>query len=268
MNENINELEGRKSIVEGREPDEQQADRAARDPYLDAVPGASGHRRNGKIARLPKAVREDINEWIDDGVEYEKIIETLGDEGKGLTKQNISRWAQGGYRDWVKEQERSALLNGNSDRVVDLLTKAEPEEIPDLIVKLFAARVGGVLSDLTPQELRDNSEKDPRNLVRLLSLVPKLSREALRTRKYRRSAEREEAQELKLRDPKKPFGDESDHRAVVDIVDRVLGLGRHRRQHIEALDGPAPAPAPSQNQNTDGAAASTETPINEQQTIN
>jgi hypothetical protein len=193
------------------------------------VRGATGHRRNGKIARLPRDVREQINELLDDGVDYDTIIEKLGDAGKELNKQNLCNWVQGGYRDWVKERERKALLEGNFSRVVDLLAKAEPDEVPDLIVKLMAARVGGVLSGITPQDLHENSEKDPRNLVRLLSLVPKLSREALRTRKYRRAVQREEAAELKERDPNRPFGDESDHRAVVDIVDRVLGLGRYTK---------------------------------------
>ncbi|MDB6059686.1 MAG: hypothetical protein JWO95_3530, partial [Verrucomicrobiales bacterium] len=71
----------------------------------DAI-GPSGHRRNGKVARLPKGVREQLNELLDDGVEYAEIIKTLGDAGKGLTKHNVSQWARGGYRDWIKEQER------------------------------------------------------------------------------------------------------------------------------------------------------------------
>ena len=192
------------------------------------------------MARLPRATREKINEFLDDGIPYGKIVEMLGEDGNGVSISNLCKWEKGGYRDWLKEQERKVLLEGNFEKVVDSLVKAEPEEVPDLVVKLMAARMSGLLSELTPQELQENSDKDPRTLVRLLSLVPKLSREALRTRKYRRSVEREEAQELKLRDPKKPFGDESDHRAVVSIVDRVLGLDRYRREQMQGADAAAP----------------------------
>jgi hypothetical protein len=188
----------------------------------------SGHRRNGKVARLPKGVREQINELIDDGVEYDEIIKTLGVHGKGLTKHNISQWARGGYCDWVKEQERKVLLAGNFEKVVDTMAKASPEEIPDLVTKLLAARMGGLLSELTPQELQQNSEKDPRTLARLLALVPKLSREALRTRKYREGMERQKAAEIKQLDPKREF-DDSEHLAIVDHVNRLFGLRQYRK---------------------------------------
>jgi len=223
----------------------------------DAVHGASGHRRNGKVARLPKGVREQINELMDDGVDYEEIIKTLGDAGKGLTKHNVSQWARGGYCDWVKEQERKVLLAGNFEKVVDTIAKADPEEIPDLVTKLLAARVGGVLSDLTPQEIQVNSEKDPRNLVRLLALVPKLSREALRTRKYREAMEREKAAEIKQLDPKRELED-AEHLAIVDHVNRLFGLRQYRKPKVEAaMHGKPAVSAPTVAQPTETGGAQT-----------
>lgn len=186
--------------------------------------GTSGVRRNGKVARLSRATREKLNQLIDDGVEYDKIIEMLGPEGSGLNKQNISNWAQGGYRNWVKEQERRVLLHGNFERVVDALAKAEPEEVPDLIVKLLAARMGGVLSELTPQDLRENSEKHPQTLARLLALVPKLSREALRTRKYRDAVESHKATS-----PESAEAREKARTKFLDSMDQLFGIRPRKR---------------------------------------
>ena len=53
---------------------------------------SSDHKRNGKIARLPKAVRDKINQWIDDGRTYPQIIKDLGD-----AKDAIGEW-----HDWTE----------------------------------------------------------------------------------------------------------------------------------------------------------------------
>jgi len=45
----------------------------------DAPPSSAGHARaTGKIARLPKSLRDQVNQWILDGVTYPDIIQRLG----------------------------------------------------------------------------------------------------------------------------------------------------------------------------------------------
>src|SRR5436189_4825362 len=62
----------------------------------------SKSRRNGKVARLPSALREQINHMLDDGVPYKTIIQKLGEAGKHLNKDSISNWRSGGYQDYLK----------------------------------------------------------------------------------------------------------------------------------------------------------------------
>src|SRR5437773_11119573 len=64
----------------------------------------SKSRRNGTLARLPLALREQINHMLDDGVTYNTIIERLGEAGKHLNQDNISNWRLGGYHDYLKAQ--------------------------------------------------------------------------------------------------------------------------------------------------------------------
>ena len=64
----------------------------------------SHSRRNGKVARLPSALRDQINHLLDDGVPYKKIIESLGDAGKHINEDNLSNWRLGGYQDYLKAQ--------------------------------------------------------------------------------------------------------------------------------------------------------------------
>src|SRR5881396_1869268 len=67
----------------------------------------SKSRRNGKVARLPSALREQINHMLDDGVPYKTIIQKLGEAGKHLNKDSISTWRLGGYQDYL----RAHLIN-------------------------------------------------------------------------------------------------------------------------------------------------------------
>src|SRR4051812_33983377 len=62
-------------------------------------------RRNGKIARLTKEVREVVNQMIRDGAEYSQVVEELRVRGHAdVRPRNVSRWYQGGYQDWLREQ--------------------------------------------------------------------------------------------------------------------------------------------------------------------
>ena len=73
--------------------------------------------RTGKIARLPRLIRNELNQRLDDGEEGKKLVrwlnrlpevrevmaESFG--GKPVTEQNLSDWRAGGFAEWVLRQE-------------------------------------------------------------------------------------------------------------------------------------------------------------------
>ena len=73
--------------------------------------------RNGKIARLPRAVRYELNRRLHDGEQGKKLVTWLNAlpevqaiaavefGGRAIREQNLSEWKQGGYRDWLAQQE-------------------------------------------------------------------------------------------------------------------------------------------------------------------
>lgn len=73
--------------------------------------------RNGKIARLPRAVREELNRRMDDGEQGEPLLRWLNElpatqkvvaahfEGAAVNKQNLSDWRLGGFVEWQARQE-------------------------------------------------------------------------------------------------------------------------------------------------------------------
>src|SRR6267143_3573898 len=73
--------------------------------------------RNGKIARLPLEVRQELNRRLDQGEQGKKLVAWLNAlpavqavaatefGGKAIREQNLSEWKQRGYRDWLAKQE-------------------------------------------------------------------------------------------------------------------------------------------------------------------
>jgi len=72
--------------------------------------------RNGKIARLPLDLREQLNQRLRQGQKARQLIQwlnglpevqaVLGSEFKGqpILEVNLSRWKNGGYQSWLEEQ--------------------------------------------------------------------------------------------------------------------------------------------------------------------
>jgi len=87
-------------------------------PVPDPQPSA---RRNGKIARLPKATRDMINKMLDDGLPYHVILDEIGEAGEAINTQNLTNWKQGGYQDWLKQQDLIKRTLAQTEFAIDLL---------------------------------------------------------------------------------------------------------------------------------------------------
>jgi hypothetical protein len=91
--------------------------------------------RNGKIARLPLAIRNEVCRRLDDGEVGPKIIAWLHtlpevlavlDEHfneQPISAQNLTEWRQGGYQDWKKRREQLDLTKGLADYSADLAAR-------------------------------------------------------------------------------------------------------------------------------------------------
>jgi len=86
-------------------------------------------RHNGKVAHLPKTVRDKINLMIQDGVTYPAIIQRLGEEGKGLNVMNLSRWKDTGYKDWLLEQAFIARTRARQETPGELVRDFDATEV-------------------------------------------------------------------------------------------------------------------------------------------
>jgi len=91
--------------------------------------------RNGKIATLPRAVREQINVRLDDGEEADPLLDWLNQlpevqklmkenfAGVPISKQNLSEWRQGGFREFRSRKREGTRGQSNSVKVSQTKTR-------------------------------------------------------------------------------------------------------------------------------------------------
>src|SRR6185436_578750 len=119
--------------------------------------------RNGKIARLPKAIREELNRRLSDGEpgkdlvgwlnglpEVQRVVATeFG--GRPVREQNLSEWKQGGYPEWLRQQEALELVRNLSVETDDLKMVAG-EPLSDRLGLWLAARYAVATRRLTAED--------------------------------------------------------------------------------------------------------------------
>ncbi len=84
--------------------------------------GPTGRARTGKIAKLPRAVREELNARMAGGESTKAILAWLNGhpaarahldahhQGSPITADNLSRWRQGGYAGWLENQQAKEAI--------------------------------------------------------------------------------------------------------------------------------------------------------------
>jgi len=134
--------------------------------------------RRGKIARLPKAVRDELNTRLQNGEMGSALIEWLNGlpevkevlkaqfEGRPVNDQNLSDWRHGGYADWEVRQEKVMLrqVRSRADRLDE---EVEGTDISDCLATVVAAEMTGLARRLLAKET------DPEKRWKRLSQVNK-----------------------------------------------------------------------------------------------
>ena len=215
------EMEERNEAVNGCDQAGGEAGQDAAEAALTA--GASGNRRNGNVARLNKEMRDRINVMIEDGVSYPEIIERLGEDGKGISVSNLSRWKEGGYQDWLAERAFVERLRARQEASRELVKDFDATEVNHAALQLGTLHIFEALRELGPGPLNKKLGGDCAAFARLVNALARASRETMQLQKYREACAKARAA-LRELDPKRKL-DESETRAIVRKVDEILGLG-------------------------------------------
>ena len=169
--------------------------------------------RNGKIARLPYAIRDLLNCRLRDGKQGVKLMkwlnglpkvqEVLAEEfgGRPISEQNLSEWKQGGFEDWLRHQETRAWVRALADESADLEEIAGDFSVADWLSAPLAVALGRWVHEITVGA--QNNPEQRKGLLAIARELAELRRsdheeERLRIDRERWVAEQEEKKNEEL----------------------------------------------------------------------
>lgn len=151
--------------------------------------------RTGKIARLPRRLREELNHRLDDGEQGATLVAWLNAHeavrrvldrdfgGRPITEQNLSDWRQGGFIEWQKHQDACdwvRTLAGDADHLAD---ESGIMPISDRLSSMVALSLGKLIPALTADALASpDKREDFWHLLRELARLRRDDFEATRVR--------------------------------------------------------------------------------------
>jgi hypothetical protein len=147
--------------------------------------------RTGKIARLPRQIREIVNKALRDGAPGQALVKWLNSlpeaqsvlaaefDERPINEQNLSDWKKGGYEDWLRHQERRAFVRSLAEEAGDLEEAAGKTTISHRLSSILAAELASLLS-LMLEESKGTSERFERmkEVIRELSQLRKEDHQA------------------------------------------------------------------------------------------
>jgi hypothetical protein len=122
--------------------------------------------RNGKIARLPRAIREQLNCRLQDGQPGNQLVAWLNSlpevqaaltrefGGRVISEQNLSEWKQGGYGDWFIRQEALAHvreLAADAKELTDAASGALADHLATVLTARYADALAGWNGEITDE---------------------------------------------------------------------------------------------------------------------
>jgi hypothetical protein len=135
---------------------------------------------------LPFELRTKVNVMLRDGAKYSAIMKFLESQDVfGLNEQNVTNWHQGGYQDWLKEQERLADMAAKREFALQIVRENEGSKLHEATLHLAASQLYEALTDFDLGHLKDLLKEKPENYAAIVNSLAKLSKGALDQQKYR-----------------------------------------------------------------------------------
>jgi hypothetical protein len=132
------------------------------------------HRRNGKVARLPKTLRDEVNVHLDNGKTYSQIIHWLAANGHpGFNHDNLYQWYKGGFQDWVNQRDETRNLR---DIATDVAHRNEGSKAEQAARHIGTNLIFETLLKLKPDKVINRFNKKPEHLVSLLNTFSRMHR--------------------------------------------------------------------------------------------
>lgn len=125
--------------------------------------------RNGKIARLPRYLRDVLNRRLYEGESGKKLVAWLNSlqatkdtmeeyfNSVPISEQNLSEWKQGGFLEWQKHEESLEWVRQMTEQAGDLSEEAGLVPLSDRLSGLMALTLGKLLKQAADKPLEEES---------------------------------------------------------------------------------------------------------------
>jgi hypothetical protein len=137
--------------------------------------------RTGKIARLPKKIRDQLNRRLQDGCASPQLLEWLNALpsvrrglreyfiGQPITEQNLSQWRKGGYLDWLRHQETQSQTRWMIERSDDVDVMKNGQYLCERLARILTAELAQHIHELDSISSRGERWKQFREISAELS---------------------------------------------------------------------------------------------------
>jgi hypothetical protein len=143
--------------------------------------------RNGKIARLPRSIRDELNRRLDDGEPGAPILEWLNShaevrpvleecfDGRPINEPNLTHWRQGGFREWKHARESCEWAHTLSDDEGQPGDESRAGPLSDRVSTIATVALGKLLCHPGMVSVSSNGER--REFHAVLKALSRLRRE-------------------------------------------------------------------------------------------
>ena len=142
-------------------------------------------------------MRDVVNLMLRDGATSAAIINALekaklngATAADGLpieipNEQNITNWKDGGYQDWLEEQQRLDDMKFKREMALEIVRQNEGSKIHEAALQLASSQLYEVISEFDLASLKDLLQEKPENFADLVNSLAKLSKGVLDIEKFK-----------------------------------------------------------------------------------
>src|SRR5712671_6798569 len=112
-----------------------------------STPTAPKYRPKGKIAWLPKPVRDRIHQLMLEGISFPAILKALGPDGEGLNINNLWRYHKGPYRHWLRDQHWLAEARAKEESAAELFRGIDTSSVNQAAVQTTILQISEAVRD-------------------------------------------------------------------------------------------------------------------------
>lgn len=160
--------------------------------------------RKGKIARLPRHIRDDLNQRLDNGEQGTLLVEWLNRlpevnlvlkeafDGRPISEQNLTEWKQGGFLEWQQCQQSREWVRSVADEADHVAEESGVMPLSDRLSSVATLALGKLMRELATEAVSDSTKRD--DFLRVFKELGRARRDDLAAARMRPGLELADAQ--------------------------------------------------------------------------